>query len=713
MRITAIELSGFRGFAQKQEFDLDANAIVIVGANGQGKTSLFDGVLWALTGNIPRLGDDQVISMYSESGEARVSLTLRTTSNEFCHLVRSFDGKEQRLRLEFNGEVLRDPMSSTRLLQTIWPEALLAANSVASLATAITRSVYLQQDLVRQFIEADTEQDRFKSAGELIGAGRVTELQLALERARTAWTRATNQYEQDANAVRLRLRALEQQLERLAHATGDARAKVETVWTDWWKWSQQMGITISQVPAAGSVEAPAALDAAVKELGVLRRQNERRRDLAAELIAEIESRAAFTIPDDASLRKALEVAEHDVRTAREALAEAESRAAEERRHQVELREAREELRVLAQLALRHLGPECPVCAQRYDKVATRKRLERLVGTPAVEDSEPPSAQNVTALANMLEQRERARAAAEAELRKAEEISRGYRGWITGRDRRCRELGIDPSSEATIMASLRELYQKLGENTTALAAHQEKGEQLALTLAQAAELARRTELEQEIVNVRTEVENFDKSLRSRNQTGDLANQILEGLRDAVYFVVEEQLQRIEPLLHRIYATMDPHPAFRAVRFLTRFSRGRGRLDTEINDPFAALSSDSPRTVLSSSQMNALAAAIFLAFNLGVKSLPLQAAMLDDPLQSLDDVNLLGLIDLLRRVRDQRQLIVSTHDARFGRLLERKLRPVQDGQRTIVIEFKGWSRQGPDVEVREVARDPKPLRIVAHA
>lgn len=45
MRITAIELSGFRGFAQKQEFDLDANAIVIVGANGQGKTSLFDGVL--------------------------------------------------------------------------------------------------------------------------------------------------------------------------------------------------------------------------------------------------------------------------------------------------------------------------------------------------------------------------------------------------------------------------------------------------------------------------------------------------------------------------------------------------------------------------------------------------------------------------------------------------------------------------------------------
>ena len=111
------------------------------------------------------------------------------------------------------------------------------------------------------------------------------------------------------------------------------------------------------------------------------------------------------------------------------------------------------------------------------------------------------------------------------------------------------------------------------------------------------------------------------------------------------------------------------------------------------------------------MNALAVSIFLALNLGVPSLPIQTVMLDDPLQSLDDVNLLGLVDLLRRTRDQRQLIVSTHDARFGRLLARKLRPIQESQRTRIIELNGWGPSGPAVRQDDAARESSHLRIVA--
>lgn len=712
MRITAIELAGFRGFAQKQRFDLDADAVVLIGANGRGKTSLFDGVLWALTGSIPRLDDDDgVLSLYSESGEARVSLVLRTAEGKVCEVVRSYDGKHQRLRMEYGGEVLREPTSNVRLLEVMWPEALLTADSTASFSTAITRSVYLQQDLVRQFVEADTEQHRFRCAGELVGAGRVTELQLALDRAKTAWSRATNLHEQDAERVRTRLRMLEEQLDRLTRVTEDSESGVQLAWTEWWKLSQELGIDIRRIPAVGSIEGSAALSNAVKQVTVLRRFNEGRRDLARELISEIELRADITPPDDAVIRRTMEAEEKQIVAMREALAQAESDAAEQRRRQVELREGREELRVLAQLALRHLGSECPVCAQRYDKEATRKRLKELATVPATEVGEPPAAQQVIALAAQLEEHERARATAEAELRKAEQLSRDYRNWLADRDRRLRDLGIDPDKEPNVVQSLKQLHKDLEKTIVALSRQQESGEQLALRLAQAAELARRGELEEEISKVREEVEHFDKLLVSRSKTGELAGRILDGLRDATYFVVKERLRRIEPLLKRIYATIDPHPMFRGVSFLTRFTRGRGRLDTQINDPLADLSSDSPRTVLSSSQMNALAVAIFLAFNLGVKSLPLQTAMLDDPLQSLDDVNLLGLVDLLRRVKEQRQLIISTHDSRFGSLLERKLRPIREGQRTMVIEFDGWSREGPTILWREVARDLKPLRIVA--
>jgi len=134
---------------------------------------------------------------------------------------------------------------------------------------------------------------------------------------------------------------------------------------------------------------------------------------------------------------------------------------------------------------------------------------------------------------------------------------------------------------------------------------------------------------------------------------------------------------------------------------------------VSDPVAGKECDQPATVLSSSQVNALAVSVFLALNIGIPDPPLAVAMLDDPIQSLDDINLLGLVDLLRRAKDRRQLVVSTHDTRFGSLLARKLRPAGESGKTIVLELDGWSRQGPRITTREVKADPEPLRLVVNA
>jgi DNA repair exonuclease SbcCD ATPase subunit len=111
------------------------------------------------------------------------------------------------------------------------------------------------------------------------------------------------------------------------------------------------------------------------------------------------------------------------------------------------------------------------------------------------------------------------------------------------------------------------------------------------------------------------------------------------------------------------------------------------------------------------LNALAVSIFLSFNLALPKLPLQAAILDDPIQSLDEINLLGLVDLLRRIKDKRQIIVSTHDRRFGRLLARKLRPANSSESTSVVELRGWERSGPEVLQYPVEADVTPLRLAA--
>ena len=126
MRLLSIELSGFRGFAQKREFDLDADAVVVIGANGNGKTSLFDGILWALSGRIPRLqGDDStVVSMYSETGQARVVLRFKdqTTGNKYA-VTRSFDGKEKRITLETPSGSFQGPSAEGTLIDLAWPDA--------------------------------------------------------------------------------------------------------------------------------------------------------------------------------------------------------------------------------------------------------------------------------------------------------------------------------------------------------------------------------------------------------------------------------------------------------------------------------------------------------------------------------------------------------------------------------------------------------------
>jgi DNA repair exonuclease SbcCD ATPase subunit len=95
MRLLSLELAGFRGFATKQIFDLAADAIIVVGANGNGKTSLFDAVLWAITGRIPRLGsDDSLLACrFSETGQTRVVLRLgQTDGSSQLTVTRVFDG---------------------------------------------------------------------------------------------------------------------------------------------------------------------------------------------------------------------------------------------------------------------------------------------------------------------------------------------------------------------------------------------------------------------------------------------------------------------------------------------------------------------------------------------------------------------------------------------------------------------------------------------
>ena len=204
--------------------------------------------------------------------------------------------------------------------------------------------------------------------------------------------------------------------------------------------------------------------------------------------------------------------------------------------------------------------------------------------------------------------------------------------------------------------------------------------------------------------------LENEIESRDRTSIVAARLSVRLEEIESEIVGERLEKMGPLLRRVYSRMDPHPSFRDVSLVARTYYRKGRLTATVSDALEDVSSEAPHLVLSSAQVNVLALAIFLTLNLSV-GLRLRAALLDDPLQSLDDVNLLGLSDLLRRTKGTRQVLVSTHDERLGSLLARKLRPVGSDDRTLVITFGVWTRSGPEVSSAEVDREDPGLRVVA--
>ena len=469
-----------------------------------------------------------------------------------------------------------------------------------------------------------------------------------------------------------------------------------------------IGLKVVQTEPA-SREAPTAINNAINQLEALRRSTERRLQALGGVQTDIAGLASRPVPVVRPLRDRVATLQKELEDLTRVVAAEQAHLAELRRHQAALKEKTEQLKALAALALKHLEDRCPVCGQSYDQEATRLRLD-VIAKGGIADTPVEGPDKLTELLHALAAKEKEAAAAELALRSGEQAVNERQIAEQAVIKRLGELGVIADTDrrsddvAKAVGEAGALIQRVAEL-------QRIGESLALRLAQSSAVATIDELRREGETLRRECADRERVISARNQTGEQAQRVIEALREAASAVVEERLHGIGPLLQSIYARMDPHPAFRLVTFLSRVVRGKGQLSTVVSDPIEEKECDLPAAVLSSSQVNALAVSVFLALNIGVPKPPLSVAILDDPLQSLDDINLLGLVDLLRRTKDRRQLFVSTHDGRFGSLLSRKLRPSNNKGRTIAIELDGWSRQGPIMVTREIKCDPVGLRLVS--
>ena len=375
MRLKSLSIAGFRGFPRPVTLDLDADAVIVAGVNGSGKTSLFDAVLWALSGSIDRLSDETVnlVSRYSPSGEARVEAVLSTDNDSTATVIRRFDGKAHLSVQRGSDPPVTGPAAEAALIELLWPDAKSSADPLKALTRSLTRATYLQQDSVRQFVEADTEQERFQVVGDLVGVGRIAELQRQLESSKNSWTRATTTLERDLDPFVTQRTVIRERVNRLQslEVEGDIQAEYAN-------WRQAVATSLGSDNGGLGVERTAEeLDRGLNEL-LSREQAEARRVSALQRLTSHLAKPRPEAPDLSLLQAVLTAAEARTQTASEQVASAEQQAALDRRVQVELTERTESLRALAQLALRHLGDACPVCGQTYDQIGTRSRLQHML-----------------------------------------------------------------------------------------------------------------------------------------------------------------------------------------------------------------------------------------------------------------------------------------------------------------------------------------------
>lgn len=652
-RLLSIELEAFRGFAVAREFDLDGDVVLVRGDNGTGKTSLTDGLLWLCTGKIPRLterakglrkAEDPVICRYRAAGPARVTLRIRLT-----------DGREVAFRRE-GGE--RSTLSAWRGDEELHdPPRLLAHALGLDGAQQLDESVgswgILQQHAMLAALEAGPA--LHQRLAEVVGLEHVT-------RFASAATETTK-------GLRAGLKELEASARGLRQRRGDAETRLATA---------------RSLMAERRPRLPELLRASLRELpeGISARS----------LPVELEEIAALGREVGVALEAARDVATSAERAERAKLETSEAIDQLETELAVLMERAEAAVRrapaqvQLAGATLELLqGNTCPVCEQPVDEASVRAHMRELLDHARAEAGAAADAQRAVAEAQ-------ARLAA---ARTAHARHQAARHELDGTLLELRSRLADAEWMAVDRAWLAvdrslELIGELERWRDRLRDVYTEGRRDS-----PGEVAR---LASDISAIDVELEHAELEVARLNDRVRRAAALDKAAHIAAERIIDRALKRLEPSFSEVFDRLAPHPTFTQLRATQDIYYGKNQVVPEVWDPERGVGGN-PAQLLSEGQLNVVALSYFLGLALNAGSGALPFLVLDDPLQAMDVLGVLGFADLCRRLREHRQLIVTTHDRRFAALLGRKLAPREAGTRTVLHEFEGWTEDGPRVRSGE--------------
>ena len=371
--------------------------------------------------------------------------------------------------------------------------------------------------------------------------------------------------------------------------------------------------------------------------------------------------------------------------------------------------ASQQMARLAAASIPLLADQCPVCGQSIDPQQVEDHLLEVTSDASTLLDLRQSVETAAEKARTAKERKQAlqeeRARAQAAVERWGRIRQNEESLIA-------EVAALTSDAPAPIALLRLSYDEIELSGPEIVGFLDR---LASALETYSDVVSESQATTEIDRAGSELVSAQSALQDlRVRTEQIASrasrlkQLSEAATKARVDVTTSRFGTIEPLVTDIYSRLDPHPAFKTIGFKHDMYYRRGTSSPVVRDDAAGVDAD-PLIVFSASQANIAALSYFLAMSLGAGERALPFVLLDDPLQSMDDVNVLGFADLCRFLRADRQLVLSTHDRRFANLLRRKLTPRDSRDRTVVHQFRGWDRRGPFVETELLAYEASDAQL----
>jgi ABC-type lipoprotein export system ATPase subunit len=174
--------------------------------------------------------------------------------------------------------------------------------------------------------------------------------------------------------------------------------------------------------------------------------------------------------------------------------------------------------------------------------------------------------------------------------------------------------------------------------------------------------------------------------------DYLYELMNKSTEAISNLNEKVFKQLKETIQIIFEQINSHPIFTKLDLVKDTYRNNncltinvyGSNEVRANAPY----------VFSSAQVNSIALSVFLALVLKQKWSSLQLVGMDDPIQSMDEVNIISFIDLMRLFVDKhkKQIIISTHDQSFYKMILKKFRYFN----LKTIEYEAYGDKGPTIK-----------------